>query len=269
MLQDAKSYLGRCFAMKDLGEAAYIIGIKIYRDKSYRLIGLCQSAYIEKILKLFHMKNSKRGSIPMQEKLRLSKSQGASTPAELKRKQNILYASAVDSIMHAVRCTPPDIVFAQNITSQFQQNPGDLHWTTVKNILKYLKNTKDMFLVYRGYLIPKVSTQFSDLLSSRGPALERINGRLTTIGFVSALAVELTNGQDWFTQVSNGGIIVYVGTSVVLTLASLVPLFKGVRAESKSNGLMTSDAELWNGRFAMLGLVGLAFTEFVQDTPVV
>ncbi|GJZ05779.1 hypothetical protein Tco_0539572 [Tanacetum coccineum] len=29
---------------------------------------------------------------------------------------------------------------------------GDLHWTTVKNILKYLMNTKDMFLVYEGDL---------------------------------------------------------------------------------------------------------------------
>nr|GEX48092.1 ribonuclease H-like domain-containing protein [Tanacetum cinerariifolium] len=77
----------------------------------------------------------------------------------------------------------------------------------------------------------KVSTQFSDLLAFSGPAPERINGRLAMTGFVSALAVELTNGQDLFTQVSNGG---------------LVPLFKGVRAESKSNGLMTSDAELWN-----------------------
>ncbi|GJX51106.1 putative retrotransposon protein [Tanacetum coccineum] len=85
MLQDVKSYLGRCFAMKDLGEAAYILGIKIYRDRSRRLIGLCRSAYIEKILKRYHMENSKRGSIPMQEKLRLSKSQGASTPADLKR----------------------------------------------------------------------------------------------------------------------------------------------------------------------------------------
>ncbi|GJS03671.1 retrotransposon protein, putative, ty1-copia subclass [Tanacetum coccineum] len=34
ILQEVKSYLGRCFAMKDLGEAAYILGIKIYRDRS-------------------------------------------------------------------------------------------------------------------------------------------------------------------------------------------------------------------------------------------
>ncbi|GJT20580.1 hypothetical protein Tco_0890517 [Tanacetum coccineum] len=48
------------------------------------------------------MENSKRESIPMQEKLRLSKSQ------------------------------------------------GDLHWSTIKNIPKYLRNTNDMFLVYGG-----------------------------------------------------------------------------------------------------------------------
>nr|GEU79860.1 hypothetical protein [Tanacetum cinerariifolium] len=133
---------------KPEGAAAYILGIKIYRDRSRRLIGLCQSAYIEKILKRYCMENSKRESIPMQEKLKLSKSQGASTHAELKRMQNIPYASAVGSIMYAVRCTRPDVAFAQNVTSRFQQNPGDLHWTTVKNILKYLRNTKDMFLVY-------------------------------------------------------------------------------------------------------------------------
>nr|GEY12398.1 hypothetical protein [Tanacetum cinerariifolium] len=33
---------------------------------------------------------------------------------------------------------------------RFQHNPGELHQTTVKNILKYLHNTKDMFLVYGG-----------------------------------------------------------------------------------------------------------------------
>nr|GEV24977.1 zinc finger, CCHC-type [Tanacetum cinerariifolium] len=40
----------------------------------------------------------------------------------------------------------------RNVTSRFQNNLGDLYWTIVKNILKYLKNTKDMFLVYEGYV---------------------------------------------------------------------------------------------------------------------
>ncbi|GJX37979.1 retrotransposon protein, putative, ty1-copia subclass [Tanacetum coccineum] len=123
MLQYVKSYLGICFAMKDLGEASYIPGIKIYQDRSKKLFGLCQSAYIEKILKRFYMENSKRGTIPMQEKLKLSKSEGASTPAEIQRLQNIPYALAVGSIMYVVRCTRLDVAFAQNITSRFQHNP--------------------------------------------------------------------------------------------------------------------------------------------------
>ncbi|MFX6533332.1 chlorophyll a-b binding domain-containing protein [Acinetobacter baumannii] len=111
---------------------------------------------------------------------------------------------------------------------------------------------------------PKVSTNFTDVLAFSGPAPERINGRLAMIGFVAALGAELASGQDLIAQVQNGGIPWFLGTSVLFSLASLVPLFKGVTVESKSEGVMTSDAELWNGRFAMLGLVALAFTEFVK-----
>ncbi|GJS55948.1 hypothetical protein Tco_0629310 [Tanacetum coccineum] len=75
---------------------------------------------------------------------------GAQTPKEVNRMKNVPYASAVGSIMYAVRCTRPDVAFTQNLTSRFQQNPGELHWTAVKNILKYLRNTKDMLLVYGG-----------------------------------------------------------------------------------------------------------------------
>ncbi|GJS06011.1 retrotransposon protein, putative, ty1-copia subclass [Tanacetum coccineum] len=132
------------------GEAASILEIKIYRDMSKRLIGLGQNAYMDKILKRYKIDNSKRGHIPMQERLDLNKTQGASTPEEVKRMQNVPYASTVGSIMYVVRCTRPDVAFAQNITSRFQQNPGECHWTAVKNILKYLRNTKDMFLVYGG-----------------------------------------------------------------------------------------------------------------------
>nr|GEV36246.1 retrotransposon protein, putative, Ty1-copia subclass [Tanacetum cinerariifolium] len=147
-LQSVKDYLGKCFAMKDLGEAVFILGIKIYEDRSKRLIGLGQNAYMDKILKRYKMDNSKRGHIPMHEKLDLNKTQGASTPKEVKRMQNVPYASVVGSIMYTVRCTRPDVVFAQNITSRFQQNLGELHCIAVKKILS--RNTKEMFLVYGG-----------------------------------------------------------------------------------------------------------------------
>ncbi|GKF07708.1 retrotransposon protein, putative, ty1-copia subclass, partial [Tanacetum coccineum] len=147
-LQSVKTHLGKCFDMKDLGEAAFILGIKIYRDILKRLIGLSQSAYMDKILRRFKMDTSKRGYILMQERLDLNKTQGASTPREVKRMQNVPYASAVGFIMYAARCTRSDVAFAQNITSCFQQNPGEPHWTAMKTILKYLRNTKEMFLVY-------------------------------------------------------------------------------------------------------------------------
>ncbi|GJV13357.1 hypothetical protein Tco_1354898 [Tanacetum coccineum] len=105
--------------MKDLGEATFILGIKIYRDRSKRLIGLSQSAYMDKILKRFRMDTSKRGYIPMQERLALNKIQGASTPEEVKHMKNVPYSSAVGSIMYVVRCTRPDVAFAQNLTSRF------------------------------------------------------------------------------------------------------------------------------------------------------
>ncbi|RVW55772.1 Early light-induced protein 1, chloroplastic [Vitis vinifera] len=111
---------------------------------------------------------------------------------------------------------------------------------------------------------PKVSTKFGDVFAFSGPAPERINGRLAMVGFVAAMGAEIWKGEDVFAQISNGGIPWFLGTAVVLSLASLIPLFKGVSVESKSEGLMTSDAEMWNGRFAMLGLVALAFTEYLK-----
>jgi hypothetical protein len=55
MLEATKSSLGKSLAMKDLGEPTYILGIKIYRDRSKRLIGLSQDTYIDKVLKRFNM----------------------------------------------------------------------------------------------------------------------------------------------------------------------------------------------------------------------
>ena len=64
MLTSVKVWLSKTFSMKDLWEAAYILWIRVYRDRSKRIIGLSQSLYLEKVLKRFNMLDSKRGLLP-------------------------------------------------------------------------------------------------------------------------------------------------------------------------------------------------------------
>ena len=134
--------------MKDLGEASFILGIKVYRDRPNRMLGLSQKMYIEEVLKRFSMENSKRGLVPFRHGIHLSKKMCPSTPEEIERMSKIPYASAIGSLMYAMLCTRPDIAHAVSVTSRYQSNPGEEHWTSVKCILKYLRRTKDMFLVF-------------------------------------------------------------------------------------------------------------------------
>ena len=126
------------------------MGIKIYRDRSKKLIGLSQGTYIDKVLDRFKMQGSKKGFLPMQHGMHLSKKQCPNTPAELEKMSKVPYASAIGSIMYAMICTRPDIAYALSMCSRYQSCPGEAHWCAAKNILKYLRRTKDDFLVYGG-----------------------------------------------------------------------------------------------------------------------
>ena len=95
--------------MKDFGEATYILGIKIYRDRSKRIIGLSQSTYIDKVLNRFSMQGSKRGFLPMSHGISLSKTQCPMTTDERERMSKIPYASTIRSIIYAMLFTRPDV----------------------------------------------------------------------------------------------------------------------------------------------------------------
>ena len=52
--------------------------------------------------------------------------------------------------MYTMLCTRLDVAHALSMTSRFQQDPGEKHQAAVKGILKYLRRTKEFFLVYGG-----------------------------------------------------------------------------------------------------------------------
>ena len=113
--------------MKDLGQASYVLGIQIIRDRKNRLLALSQASYIDKVLARFSMQNSKKGQLPTQHGIALSEEQCPTTPQEEKDMRRVPYASAVGSLMYAMLCTRPDICYAIGIVSRYQSNPGLAH----------------------------------------------------------------------------------------------------------------------------------------------
>ncbi|KAA0025729.1 gag/pol protein [Cucumis melo var. makuwa] len=147
-LTDIKEWLATQFQMNDLENALYVPGIQIVRNRKNKTLAISQTSYIDKMLSRYKMQNSKKGLLPYRYGIHLSKEQCPKTPQEVEDMSNIPYASAVGSLMHAMLCTRPDICYSVEIVSRYQSNPGRDHWTTVKNILKYLRRTKDYMLVY-------------------------------------------------------------------------------------------------------------------------
>jgi hypothetical protein len=123
MLNSVKDYLYSKFSMNDLGEAAYVLGIKIYRDRSRRLLALSQSTYFDKVLKRFRMEHSKKGFLPVWKGDPLSVTQCPAIENEKSEMANILYASAIRSIMYVILSIRPYVALALSLTSRFQSNP--------------------------------------------------------------------------------------------------------------------------------------------------
>ena len=149
LLHDTKKFLTKNFEMKDLGDASFVLGIQILRDRSRGILGLSQKSYIEKVLGRFGMKNCASGDTPIAKGDKFSLSQCPKNKLEIKEMENIPYASAIGSLMYAQVCTRPDIAFIVGVLGRYLSNPGVDHWKAAKRVMRYLKRTKDYMLTYR------------------------------------------------------------------------------------------------------------------------
>jgi hypothetical protein len=75
LLHETKQLLSQSFEMKDLGEASYVIGIEIHKDRQQKILRLSQKAYIEKVLERFKMSDCKSSVAPISKGERFSKDQ--------------------------------------------------------------------------------------------------------------------------------------------------------------------------------------------------
>ena len=88
--------------MKILGEANYILGIKLLRDWKNKVLALSQALYIDKILARFSMDNSKKGNLPFRHGVHLSKEKSPKTLEQKERMSRIPFASTVGNLMYDI-----------------------------------------------------------------------------------------------------------------------------------------------------------------------
>lgn len=148
-ISNLKAKLFKEFAMKNLGAAKQILGMRINRDRVNKKLMLSQAQYVDKVLKRFNMEDAKPVSTTIARQFRLYKEQATATKEE-RDKARVLYASAVGSLMYAMVCTRPDIAHVVKVFNRFMSNQGKEHWETVTWILRYLRGTTNSTLCYGG-----------------------------------------------------------------------------------------------------------------------
>ncbi|GKV35094.1 hypothetical protein SLEP1_g43407 [Rubroshorea leprosula] len=173
IIDDLKKQLSGEFKMKDLGAAKKILGMEIHRDHKGGKLFLSQKKYIEKVLERFGLHEAKAVTTPLGAHFKLSSNLSPETEEEKKFMARVPYASAVGSLMYAMVCTHPDISHVVSVVSRYMANPGKGHWEAVKWILRYLRGTVDVGLVYdrsanpSGNVVGFVDFDFADDLDKR------------------------------------------------------------------------------------------------------
>ncbi|MBW0541403.1 hypothetical protein O181_081118, partial [Austropuccinia psidii MF-1] len=139
-----KQEIAQEFDIKDIGCADLMLGIKV--THGIGSISLDQSHFTESLLDLYGLSQCKSVATPLEPHVHLH----PATTEELAKFQSlgVNYRSAIGSINYLSTATRPDLSHAVSSLSQFLENPGINHWNGFLHVLRYLRGTQGLGLVY-------------------------------------------------------------------------------------------------------------------------
>ncbi|KAF5813031.1 putative RNA-directed DNA polymerase [Helianthus annuus] len=217
-INDVIATLGTSFAVKDLGDLHYFLGIEVIRHGSNLI--LSQRKYISDLIHKAGLSECKPVPSPMStsQLLTLGDSQLLADPTK--------YRQIVGALQYA-SLSRPDITFAVNKVCQFMQTPTENHWSAVKRILRYLKGTSHFGLFIR-----------HDSASTLH-AFTDVNWNTTLRAFSDA---------DWAgcpdDRRSTGGFAIYLGSNLISWNARKQRTVSRSSTESEYKALADTVAEL-------------------------
>ena len=107
------------FEMTNMGLLKYFLGIEVEQDENG--IFISQEKYVNEVLEIFNMQESKAAITPTVMGLKLSREDNS------KDFDPSLYKSIVGSFMY-LTATGPDIMHAISLISRFMERPKEAHW---------------------------------------------------------------------------------------------------------------------------------------------
>jgi len=120
MIVATQGWLSSKLKMKSMSEVCYVLGVKILRDRSRKLLCLFQETYIKKILERFQMQVCKPVDTPVEKGSTLSISMCPQSSEEKEKLARVSYSNDFGSLMYAMMYTRPDICHAVGLVSRFQ-----------------------------------------------------------------------------------------------------------------------------------------------------
>lgn len=178
-IDDFKMYLMSKFKMTDLQEIKLFLGIKVTRSND--MLMLDQSAYIKTILAKFGMQDCKPVKTPLESKLdyeALNSDDNYNAPCR----------NVIGCLMYIMLCTRPDLSTSVNILSRYTNKNNKELWKCLKRVLRYLKGTSDLKLIYKRCEYNQILTGYVD--SDWGG--NDTNDRKSTTGYIFKLFEKCT-----------------------------------------------------------------------------
>lgn len=145
-----KDLLNSEFDMYDLGPTKRILGMDISRNKRLRILSLSLEGYIKRLVDIFGMKDAKSVNTLIGAHFKLMSDKDDEAGLEFIHMENVPYSNAMGSIMYSMVSTRPYIAYGLGLISRFMRKPGREHWQAVNLMLRYLKRTTKLILVYSG-----------------------------------------------------------------------------------------------------------------------
>jgi hypothetical protein len=167
-IQKFKKEMTTQFEMSDLGLLSYYLGIEV--DQQQDFIAIKQTSYARKILNQFGIGDCNPTKIPMNPGLRLHEDKSGEPVDETE------YRKMVGCLRYLLH-TRPDMAFSVGVVSRFMKRPTVMHMQAIKQILRYLKGTTEMGLVYTQHGGEEVLVGYTDSDHSGDPV-----GRKSTSG---------------------------------------------------------------------------------------